>query len=328
MQLNMAGDFNFTHVFNIFLLIRVVLYYGIAYLTSYSDDRVKKEEVDWNEKEEKFIKLISSLKEKNEALEKEIRDIEDSCQASNSEIRKNKLLLDLSQTLSRGLDLMTVLTTTMAKIRELLVYNSAAAFLYNTDRTELELIVHEGLYEDEMRMSLRADIAIPYIVARTGKPLHVQDTIHDPRFEAIMETAKVRSAIYVPIELEKEIFGVICVWKMEDHAFTEDEVHLLQTITREAARSIKNAELYKRLEIEKTFIENLWLASKQLTSSLDLSSSWEKVLEKVLSDTSYVFNAEKLIFFQFRKEFRELVPYIALNAVSYTHLTLPTIYSV
>lgn len=312
--LYLLGNENLINAFNFFMLVRVSLYYLIAFFVSFTEEDKMKEAVEVkDEKEKQFKALIEDLKQKNQELVNKINEIKQDKKYSTREIKRNALLLDLSRTLSKELDLMTVLSTTLEKIREMIVYNSAAAFLYNSDKTELIITAHKGLYEEEMKLSLRADIGIPYIVAQTEKVLYIPDTDEDPRFKEITETAKVKSALYVPIEMDDEVFGVICLWRMEKESYGEQDIKLLQTITNQAARSIKNAEIYRKLDTRLNFIVTLWETSKTLTSSLDLSSAWEKVLEQVLKTTSYLFNADKLIFFQYRKETRELVPYIALN---------------
>lgn len=306
-------NFDLLEVFNYSLLIRVSLYYLLAFFIS-NTERDKKEIVlVKDEKAEEYEKLIKELNELNNKLEKDIKSTKEDKIKLEQSNKKNELLLNISQTLSENLDLRMILSTTLKKIRELVVFHSGAIFLYNSDRSELYIAAHEGLYEEEMKMSLRADMGIPYIVAQKPAPLLIEDTDLDPRFKPITKTAKVSSAVYLPIVRDKEVFGVICLWGMEKKSYGKEEIQLLTTFTREAARSINNAELYRKLDNRYNFIVTLWQASKSLTSSLDLSSSWEKVLEEVLKTASFLFGADKLIFFQYRKEQKELIPYIAIN---------------
>lgn len=299
--------------FSYSLLIRVALYFLLAFFISNIEQDKKKIVVQKDEKAEEFKALLDEANQFNKKIEKQIEELKNEKDKIAQSSRKNELLLNISQTLSQNLDLHLILATTLKKIRDLVVFHSGAIFLYNSDRTELYVAAHEGLYEEEMKMSLRSDIGIPYLVAQTARPLIVEDTSTDPRFQPITRTAKVNSSINIPIAREKEIFGVICLWSMEKNTYSKDDLPLLTTFTREAARSINNAELYKKLDTRLNFIVTLWQASKSLTSSLDLSTSWEKVLEEVLRTTTFLFEADKLVFFQYRKELKELFPYIAIN---------------
>lgn len=312
-MVSMLKDYNIGDVFNFSTLVRIALYYLIALFISNIQEEKKKIVKVKDEKTEEYKNLINKLNIINENLGKDVKKIEEERNKAATTAKKTQLLLNISQNLSQNLDLRMILSATLTKIRELVVYHSGAIFFYDSDKSELYMAAHEGLYENEMQMNLRADIGIPYIVAQTIRPLVIEDTAYDPRFKTIERTAKVNSAIYLPITHEKEVFGVICLWSMEKNSYGEEDIQLLTTVTREAARSINNAELYKKLDTRFNFIISLWQISKSLTSSLDLSASWEKVLEEVLKTTGYLFNSDKLIFFQYKKEMRELSPYIAIN---------------
>ncbi|MCE1248783.1 MAG: ATP-binding protein [Firmicutes bacterium] len=313
LQLYYSKGDSILNAFNVSLLIRVSLYYLLAFFISNTEQDKKQIVMVKDEKAEEYLRQIQELENLNKKVQKDIQKIEEEKNDIILGSKQNELLLNISQTLSQNLDLKDILSATLRKIRELVVYHSGAIFLFNSDRAELKIAAHEGLYEEEMQKSLRADIGIPYIVAQTIRPLLIEDTKSDPRFGPIIKTANIRSAIYLPITKDNEVFGVICLWGMQEQSYGKNDIQLLTTITNEAARSINNAELYRKLDTRLNFIVTLWQASKSLTTSLDLSSSWEKVLEEVLKTTGYLFNSDKLIFFQYRKEHRELYPYITIN---------------
>jgi len=311
-------DYNVGEVFGFSTIVRIALYYLIALFISNIQEERKKIVKVKDEKTEEYKNLIKELENVNKKLKKDIDKVQKERDKADTSAKKTQLLLNISQNLSQNLDLQMILSATLTKIRELVVYHSGAIFFYDSDKSELYMAAQEGLYENEMQMNLRADIGIPSIVAQTMKPLVIKNTKSDPRFKTIEQTAKVNSAIYLPITHEKEVFGVICLWSMEENSYGDEDIQLLTTVTREAARSINNAELYKKLDTRFNFIITLWQISKNLTSSLDLSASWEKVLEEVLKTTGYLFNSDKLIFFQYKKEVRELSPYIAINVSNAT----------
>ncbi|MCD4785501.1 MAG: GAF domain-containing protein [Candidatus Eremiobacteraeota bacterium] len=320
-MVSILKDYNIEDVFNFSTLVRLALYYLIAlFISNIQEEKMKIVKVK-DEKSEEYKKLVKKLSLVNEKLEKDVAKIEEERNKAATTAKKTKLLLNISQNLSQNLDLRMILSATLTKIRELVLYHSGAIFFYDSDKSELYMAAHEGLYEDEMQINLRSDIGIPYMVAQTRRSLVINDTANDPRFNTILsneQSVKVNSAIYLPITHEKEVFGVICLWSMEKNSYGEEDIRLLTTVTREAARSINNAELYKKLDTRFNFVITLWQISKSLTSSLDLSASWEKVLEEVLRTTGYLFNSDKLIFFQYKKELRELSPYIAINVSNAT----------
>jgi PAS domain S-box-containing protein len=270
------------------------------------------------EKEKTLLQSVEELKNENESLKTQLNsslkkhgiELTDSQEIEN---KHDSFLWNLSMTLSGDLDLMTILSSLLEKLKGITGYCSASVFLYNHDYSELFMPVHAGLYENEMKLNLRPDIGIPGIVARTGNSLYIADTSDDPRFREILKSADFGSALYLPVKSDNRVSGVICLWNKNKNSYNSETTMLLNMISKAAARAIKNAELYKALDTRLHFIVTLWEATKSLTSSMDLSFSWEKVFEDRLKTTSCLFHADRVIFFQYRSDTRELVPYITWN---------------
>jgi PAS domain S-box-containing protein len=285
-------------------------------------DSLRKELDTSQEKEKQLLEKLENLKKENETLKESTKEktvfydtqiIPAAASIGADMDRQGDLLWNLSMTLTSDLDLMTILSSLIEKIKDFTGYCSAAVFLYNQDLSELSMSVQAGLYENAMKLNLRQDIGIPNVVARTGKIMYIPDTTQDPRFKEISQIADFKSALYLPIKSDSRVTGVLCLWNKEPNSYSGERIHMLGMISQAAAKAIKNAELYRALDTRLNFIVTLWEATKSLTSSLDLSFSWEKVFEDRLKTTGYLFHADKVIFFQFRNETRELIPYITWN---------------
>jgi PAS domain S-box-containing protein len=303
-------------ILNIILTTLCIKQYSHKQSTAGKNDNLNKE--DWLEKENNFLQTVEKLKSENEFLKTQLKAHPDSPEVSITdsqeiETRQGDFLWNLSMTLTGDLDLMTILSSLLEKLKSITGYCSASVFLYNRDFSELTMPLHVGLYENEMKLNLRPDIGIPGIVSRTGKLIYIPDTSADPRFREIQKSADFGSALYLPVKADTRVAGVICLWNKNRNSYNTDTLKLLSMISKAAARAIKNAELYKALDTRLNFIVTLWEATKSLTSSLDLSFSWENVFEDRLKTTSYLFHADKVIFFQYKSETRELVPYITWN---------------
>jgi signal transduction histidine kinase/putative methionine-R-sulfoxide reductase with GAF domain len=253
----------------------------------------------------KLEKLNKDLSHKNEELQNQ--------QAKLAEdLKKRDLLIGLTQSLTQTLELKSLLGTMLKKIREILVFQSGGVFLYNQDKTELWVAATEGFYEQEMASQLGADVGVPAIVAQTSKSLMFNDINEDPRFATISKSTRVHSAIYYPISSGKTAYGVVCLWNMEPNAYSPTDLEILHAVTSEAARAIKNAEIYQELDSRLNFIVTLWETSKNLTSAVDIASpAWDTVLDDVLTSILTLFHSEKAAFMRYSTAKKELVPAIA-----------------
>jgi len=272
--------------------------------------RIAAELEDEKRREADFQALIGKLEKINTDLEQKNTELSSHRENLSDDVKQRDLLLDLTQSLTQTLELDTLLSTMLAKIGKLVPFHSGGVFLYNQDKTDLSVASTSGLWEQEMASQLAPEIGIPAIVAQTNRA-QIPDVTNDPRFGSICKSTRIQSALYLPIATEREVYGVLSLWHMEKDAFTREQQGVLATVTSEAARSIKNAEVYQELDTRLNFIVTLWETSKSLTSSVDVQSgAWEKTLEEVVTSTRYLFRTEKAVFFRYNKERRELVPTI------------------
>jgi PAS domain S-box-containing protein len=260
-----------------------------------------------------YRQMVDKLDSEKKELMKKVEEGAAAEEPRFSDPRHAELLLSISQALNQTLELRTLLSLTLTKVKELVGFHSGGIFLYNADKSELYVAATEGFYEAEIKLQLSPEIGIPAIVAQTNRPL-VVPAASDPRFNRIRQSARVESAVYVPISLGKEIYGCIGLWSMEKNSYGQKHLELLQTVTAEAARAIRNADLYEKLDTRLNFIVSLWETSKSLASSVDISSAtWEKVLGEVLASARFLFGAEKVVFFRYHKEKKSLEPYVVLG---------------
>lgn len=264
-----------------------------------------------------FQALIDKLNKLNTDLEHKNSELSSYRENLSDDVKRRDLLLDLTQSLTQTLELDKLLATMLSKIKEVVPFHAAGVFLYNQDRTDMAVASTEGLYEQEMASQLSPEIGIPAIVAQTNRPQIFTDIHADPRFIGICKNTRIQSAVYHPIALEGEVFGCICLWNMERDAYSKKEQGILHTVTSEGARAVKNAELYQELDSRLNFIVTLWETSKSLTSSVDITSgAWEKTLEEVLTSSRYLFRSDKVVFFRYNKERRELAPWLTQGVSS------------
>jgi len=113
------------------------------------------------------------------------------------------------------------------------------------------------------------------------------------------EQEMIKSAMFVPMKLNKKVIGVISVFSFARNAFTENDLRLLETLSGQVSASTVNATLYRQAQDEikvrkhaeeKLFkrtkeITLLYRAYKEFTSTLEPSEIYDKtyrILRKII----------------------------------------------
>jgi signal transduction histidine kinase len=110
--------------------------------------------------------------------------------------------------------------------------------------------VHQGLsakYVEGMRMQLGEGIAGR--AAQSGKALLLEDISTDPRaaHPDLISTEALKAFISVPLRAKDKVLGVLNVASKMPHQFTQNDMHLLNSIGDQLGVAIEQARLYERL---------------------------------------------------------------------------------
>jgi signal transduction histidine kinase len=162
------------------------------------------------------------------------------------EMRVSKALREVGVALGTTLDLDGLLELILEKITEALEADRTTLYLLDEANDELVSQIAQGAEVRAIRLKIGHGIAGQ--VARTGKPLHVQDAYEDPRFNPewdLISGYRTRSILAAPMKnhLGKTI-GVVQVLNKTRGEFTDDDADILAALATQAAVSIDNSRLF------------------------------------------------------------------------------------
>lgn len=172
---------------------------------------------------------------------------------------KLRLLLDITNKISRSLDLDEVLNLVMDTLGSLLPYDAAGIYLIDQDADPKNQYVFKSkvirgydisfaLIEPRLRMGE----GFLGTVAQTGHPIICPDVSKDPRYFKARE--KTRSEMLAPIISNERVIGVFDLESDQLNAYDQDDLELLQLLSSQVAIIIEKVRLHEQM-IEKKRIE-------------------------------------------------------------------------
>lgn len=188
---------------------------------------------------------------------------------------KYRLLRDISQQISRTIDLQEVLNHLLRSVRSVVEYDAAGIFVLNRNvplapDSGANMIAgmstvgfeHMDVRSDPM---LRSGKGIIGHVIRTGETVIATDVARDPHY--IEGRPDTRSELAVPILSNGEVIGALNLESDRLDAFSAADAELLEAVAIAAAISIEKAILHRQI-VEKQRMEQQLQTAREVQTSL------------------------------------------------------------
>ena len=215
--------------------------------------------------------------------------------SSLSTVDKLRMLLDITKTISRSLDLEEVLNVVMDTLGSLLPYDAAGIYLieHGTDDDSPYIFKSKVIrgYEISFELiepRLKLGEGLLGRVAQTGRAIISPDVSQDPRYFAARK--RTRSEMVAPIVSNDKVIGVFDLESDELNAYSEDDLAVLQMLTSQVAIIIEKARLHDQLVEQKRIQAQLEIAREV---QLELLPDQDPQLED-FDISAYVFPTEEV----------------------------------
>src|SRR3989454_5117126 len=198
--------------------------------------------------------------------------------AGLSVVDKLRMLLDITKTISRSLDLDEVLNVVMDTLDSLIPYDAAGIYLVKCSRPLAErdgepdetCVFHTESVRgydiaDLQELRLKLGEGLIGHVALSGKPYVAHDVRNDPRY--VNARARTRSEMVAPIISNNEVIGVFDLESDELNAYSNDDIEILMLLASQVAIIIEKVMLHDSL-IEKQRLETQLEVARQVQLEL------------------------------------------------------------
>src|SRR5262252_8276195 len=198
--------------------------------------------------------------------------------AGLSTIDKLRMLLDITKTISRSLDLDEVLNLVMDTLDSLIPYDAAGIYLVKCSAPLAEwngavdesCVFHTQAVrgydiDDLQELHLKMGEGLIGHVAVTGKPYMSHDVRQDRRY--INARPRTQSEMVAPIISNEQVIGVFDLESDELDAYTNDDLEVLMLLASQVAIIIEKVMLHEQL-IEKQRLETQLEVARQVQLQL------------------------------------------------------------
>ena len=205
------------------------------------------------------------------------------------------ILNDIGKALTSTLDVKNLTYNVGDKVREIFSAEIVDILTYDssTNIVNLAYSYFERYFENEPPWELsEGGLTSKIILSRHPLLLNTAEDINEAGAEAYVtstdESEDIRSYLGVPIMVGENVMGVIDVQSFKSHAFNENNLRLLQTLSANMGVALENARLFNETErlLQETERRAQELAiinsiSQVLTQELDLRSLVDLVGDKL-----------------------------------------------
>ncbi len=207
--------------------------------------------------------------------------------------------------LNTPLRLSVVLDTITESALKLIDASNLHIFLYDSHTQRFTF--GSALWRDGSRhaavKTIRPD-GLTATVIKTGKPIVINDALSHPLYQSPSAKAwGIHAIAGFPLRHNDQAIGAFTVTYLFPHAFSNDELLLLNLLADQAAVAIKNARLFSRSQRQLRDMSALVDMAKQVTSKLELGA----ILQTTVQTLRRLLNARASAITMLTESRQELV---------------------
>jgi PAS domain S-box-containing protein len=199
----------------------------------------------------------------------------------------------ITKTVSRSLDLDTILDEALDKVFEVIDADAGRIYLLDEGNDELTLVVYRSFSEPFLQKMRHLKVGEGAIgqTAQSVRPVLLDSLTADDGLLTEVERAALEEGIHsevnVPLSTRGRVHGVLSIARHQEWPFTSREVELLAAVGNQVAVAIENARLYKKATERMRGATALHRVSGTLMRTLNLEQLLENILEVLQRSFGY-----------------------------------------
>jgi len=248
----------------------------------------------FDEEELKLLDIVSkqiSIAIRNANQAQALKDSEEllkhNIEILSKKSRYEEIISTVTRSVHQSIDLQTVLDNSIEAMRKN-IDNLGIVSIYLVESDEAVLKAHHGFTRDYLKRAGR----IPYPKGATwktiieGKSIYAPDIEHDKTLGPAGRDMGVQCFLIVPLFIDEKAVGCIGIVAYEKNVFDEEELKLLDIVSKQisiAIRNAKQAEAFKdNVEIlskKNKYVEIISAVTRSVHQSINLEEVFENAVE-------------------------------------------------
>ena len=225
---------------------------------------------------------------------------------ANVRAQQLTLVYDAGLTLNRVLDPRVQLEFLFKTAMQALRAEKAAFFRYDAERNVLTYELGIGytfaereLLEKLSEHAVEGEGLLGWVLQKR-LPLYVSNVTKDPRYIAV--NTRIRSGLWLPVEHEDELRGIIGILSTRVDAFSAQDQRLLALFANQAAVAMENARLFAETHQRLTELETV----NRISVALRAADTIDEMLPLLLGETAAVLDSPSVTVWLYDSEKNEL----------------------
>lgn len=224
------------------------------------------------------------------------------------------LLYQISRVLTSGEDLHHILRDFVKELKRVMVVDAFHLGFYDSQTDLFTYSLFLNLDEDLQvpPRSLRENPGLTGEVISGKCTLYLPD-VADPLTQqqhriVVVRDAGIRSYIGIPLMLQDRVIGVMSVQAVQAHAYSTDQIRLLETLAAQVANTVEKErlldqlrkELDERTKIETSLRqrESILAVVAEAANRLFKASDWRLEIDSILANLGRIINATHAYLFE------------------------------
>ena len=226
--------------------------------------------------------------------------------------RRTAAVAEVASRVSDSLSLDVLFPRLMQVVTETLNADRSSLFLYDPDTRELFSRVMQGNAMGEIRFP--AHMGIGGSVFTSGVAEIIADAYADERFNQEVDRHTgyhTRNILCVPIRnKQREVIGITQALNKHAGDFSEEDRHLLEELSLQAASALENARLFERVDRQQREEATLLEVVSSIASEIHLGP----LLAKIITAATQLLEADRGTLFLYDRKHDELFSRVAGGA--------------
>jgi len=155
-------------------------------------------------------------------------------------------LTAVAHTITQDKYLEDILQLIVNMTAQMLESTICSIMLLDDERRELKIVATQSLsseYLNKPSIRLGAGVVSQAVIKKT--PIAIKDVRMDPsyHYRDLAKREGLVSMLCIPMMFKDKVAGVINTYTSEEHAFTQEEIHLLQAVANQCAAAIEHTRI-------------------------------------------------------------------------------------